>query len=119
MSNQNSTDASSKKASNMAADAATNVQEAFETSTENFIKVVNESTKHTQNMGEKALDAMKQAGLSSLDAYQKSFDSFLGLQKKFVGASGNDTVDEALAAQMKLLTDISNATTSVMREVLK
>lgn len=119
MANPSSKSTPTKTESSTAADAATNAQQAFETSTDNFVKVVDGASKHSQEMGEKALVAMKQASLSSLDVYQKSLDDFLSLQKKFVGASGNDRVDEAFAVQMKLITDVSNAATSAMRKVLK
>lgn len=98
--------------------AAAAAQEALTTGTQTMTAVVDESTRRAQDTAAQALTIAKQVGLVSLDAYEKSFQALTEFQKKFIVPTGIETVDHAIAAQAKLISDWNDAATGAVRQVL-
>jgi hypothetical protein len=78
-----------------------------------------EAADRIRALNEKLLDAAKQTGTVSLDAYEKALSSLVEFETKVAGATQLDWVNTVVKAQTSFLSDISAAYTAAAREVLK
>lgn len=86
--------------------------------TEKITQVVEDSTKRMQDAQETIFGASKQAALTSINAYEKSVNTVLDLQKKYATSTGIEAIDEIVNAQVKFVSDLNASTVSAARSIL-
>ena len=70
-------------------------------------------------LNEKLMETAKSAGNDSLDAYERAFAEFVGVQRQIAGTTRLEWVDTVVRAQTTFLTEISAAYATAAREALK
>jgi hypothetical protein len=78
-----------------------------------------EAVQRIRELNERFIESAKQAGNSSLDAYEKSLQNLVDWQEKAAGATQLDWVSSIAAAHAKFVQDVSAAYVSAAREMLK
>jgi hypothetical protein len=78
-----------------------------------------EAVQRIRELTERFIDSAKQAGNTSLDAYEKSLQNLVEWQEKAAGASQLDWVSSIATAHAKFMQDVSAAYVSAAREMLK
>lgn len=77
-----------------------------------------EAATRIREMTERLIESSKGAGLSTLDAYERSLGSILAVQAQLANASQIDWIAEFAELQAKYLKAISGAYTDAAREML-
>lgn len=72
-----------------------------------------------RQLNEKMIEATKQGGKQSLDAYERTLESLVDFEQKTADASQLDFVSALAQAHAKFVTDVSSAFTSAARDSLK
>ncbi len=78
-----------------------------------------EAATRIREMTERLIDSSKGAGLSTLDAYERSLASILAVQSQLASATQIDWIAEFAQLQAKYLTSISGAYTDAAREMMQ
>lgn len=78
---------------------------------------IDASTKKVEDVQDALLNTAKQGALASIDIYEKSVGTVLDLQKKLIITTGISALDDAVAAQTKLVEDLNAAGVSAARSV--
>ncbi len=78
-----------------------------------------EASARIREMTEKLIDSSKGAGFATLDAYERSLASVIGVQSQLSNASQIDWIAEFAELQATYLKAISGAYTSAAREMLE
>lgn len=78
-----------------------------------------ESAERIRALNEKMIEAAKQSGTTSLDAYEKTLANLVDLEQKAADASQLDWVSALAKAHTSFVTEISTAFTTAARDALK
>jgi hypothetical protein len=78
-----------------------------------------ETIQRIRELTERFLEAAKQAGNVSLDAYEKSLQTLVEFEERAAGASQLDWVASIASAHAKFVQDVSSAYVTAAREMLK
>lgn len=84
-----------------------------------FIPNADEAAERIRELNEKLINAAKQSGNVSLDAYEKTLKDMLDFSQKAAGATQLDFVQAITQAHAAYIGDISKAFTTAAREALK
>lgn len=98
----------SKQNANAAADAMSGMVPDVEAVTERI-----------RQLNEKMIEATKQGGKLSLDAYERTLSSLVDFEQKTADASQLDFVSALASAHATFMTDVSSAFTNAARSNLK
>ncbi|GAA4751525.1 hypothetical protein MUG78_04840 [Gordonia alkaliphila] len=90
---------------------------ATKTAATQITDAIDASTKKVEDVQDALLNTAKQGALASIDIYEKSVGTVLDLQKKLIVTTGVAAIDDAVAAQTKLVEDINAAGVSAARSV--
>lgn len=71
-----------------------------------------------REMNERMIEKSKEAGLASLDAYEKALSSMVDLQEQTAGASQLEWVNALATAHARYVQDVSKAYTDAARKML-
>jgi predicted RNA-binding Zn ribbon-like protein len=71
-----------------------------------------------RDLNERLISSSKAAGATTLEAYEKSLESMLGLEEKVAGATQLDWVSAIAQTHAKVVRDISAAYAKAAREML-
>lgn len=91
----------------------------FEKTAAAFSTNVEESAERIRALNEKLIDAAKQNGTATLDAYEKTLANLVDLEQKAADASQLDWVSALAKAHTSFITEVSTAFTTAARDVLK
>jgi ActR/RegA family two-component response regulator len=69
-------------------------------------------------LNERAMEAARSAGVSSLDAYEKALQSFVSVEERMANASQLDWVKAIVGAQAEFVQNISGVYLNAAREML-
>jgi hypothetical protein len=72
-----------------------------------------------RNLNERILEASRDAGESTLSAYEKALKAIATSIERGAGRSDIEWLSQLLTTQAKFLRDVTNTWTSAAREVLK
>jgi hypothetical protein len=78
-----------------------------------------ETVARIRELNESMLEALKQAGQASLDAYEKSLQSLVDFQSQIASGSQIEWVTTLANMQAKFVQDISNYYVNAARDLLK
>jgi hypothetical protein len=78
-----------------------------------------DAVKRIRELNERVIEAAKQSGRVSLDAYERSLKDLLDFEKKVANATQLDWVNALASAHAKFISDVSQAYTQAARELLK
>lgn len=76
-------------------------------------------TERIRQLNEKMIEATKQGGNLSLDAYERTLSSLVDFEQKTADASQLDFVSALAQAHATFLSDVSSAFTNAARDTLK
>jgi hypothetical protein len=71
-----------------------------------------------RELNERAIEAARAAGLSSLDAYEKALQSFVSVEERLANASQLDWVKAIVGAQAEFVQNISGTYLNAARDML-
>ena len=77
------------------------------------------ATERIRGLNEKVLEAAKQTGTMSLDAYEQTVNSVLDFSQKAADSTNVDWVSAIAKAQASYITEVTNAYTKAARDLLK
>ncbi|WP_026928212.1 phasin family protein [Granulicoccus phenolivorans] len=111
----NVADATAKAAQENAA----RVQESIAANTETITKAINEQVEKLSELNSLYADSLKKAGNQGLDIYEQNVALFLEAQNKLAQAIKVPGFEGIVSAQVELVKSVSQAQTSMARELLK
>jgi hypothetical protein len=79
---------------------------------------VDEATQRIRDLNERLIEASKNAGLVTLDAYEKALQSLVDFEEKVASASQIDWVSALATTHAKFISDVSASYTKAVREML-
>ncbi len=79
---------------------------------------VDEATQRIRDLNERLIEASRNAGLVTLDAYEKALQSLLDFEEKVASASQIDWVSALATTHAKFIGDLSATYTKAVREML-
>lgn len=71
-----------------------------------------------RELNERAIDAARSAGLSSLDAYEKALQSFVSVEERLANATQLDWVKAIVGAQAEFVQGISGTYLNAARDMV-
>ena len=77
------------------------------------------ATERIRGLNEKVLEAAKQTGTMSLDAYEQTVNSLLDFSQKAADSTKVDWFSALAKSQASVITEVTNAYTKAARELLK
>ena len=77
------------------------------------------ATERIRGLNEKVLEAAKQSGTMSLDAYEQTVNSLLDFSQKAADSTKVDWFSALAKSQASVITVVTNAYTKAARELLK
>lgn len=77
-----------------------------------------ETIQRIREMNERMIEKSKEAGLASLDAYEKALTNMVELQEQTAGASQLEWVNALATAHARYVQDVSKAYTDAARKML-
>lgn len=78
-----------------------------------------EATESIKDLNEKWMESSKNAGLVTLDAYEKAVTSVVDFEKKVASDSDLEWVSALAATHAKALADMTSSYTMAVRDLLK
>jgi hypothetical protein len=83
------------------------------------IPSVQETTERIRDLNERLISSSKNAGVVTLDAYEKALQSLVDFEQKVASASQLDWVSALASTHAKFITDVTSSYTTAARELLK
>jgi hypothetical protein len=80
---------------------------------------VEAASERIRELNERILSSAKQAGSTSLDAYEKALQSLVDFEQKAAGATQLDWVSAVADAHARFISEVSGAYVKASRELLK
>ena len=77
------------------------------------------ATERIRGLNEKVLEAAKQTGTMSLDAYEQTVNSLLDFSQKAADSTKVDWFSALAKSQASVITEVTNAYIKAARELLK
>ena len=77
------------------------------------------ATERIRELNEKVLEAAKQTGTMSLDAYEQAVNSLLDFSQKAADSTKVEWVSALMTSQASVITEVTNAYTKAARDLLK
>jgi hypothetical protein len=77
------------------------------------------ATERIRGLNEKVLEAAKQTGTMSLDAYEQTVNSLLDFSQKAADSTKVEWVSALAKSQASVITEVTNAYTTAARDLLK
>lgn len=84
-----------------------------------FTRTLDETVEHIRSFNEELIESAKQAGIFSLDTYEKTLSTLLELEERIGTASQLDWVTELTQAHVAFITEISRPLISAARDALE
>jgi len=114
--------ADAKGAADAATGAAQKMSEDFSAAATNAAQQMSEGVEPTvariRELNERAIEAARSAGLSSLDAYEKALQSFVAVEERLANATQLDWVKAIVGAQAEFVQNISGTYLNAARDML-
>ncbi|GAB96678.1 putative membrane protein [Kineosphaera limosa] len=92
--------------------------QAAEDATNQATAAAEETVSRIRDMNERIIEGSRNAGIASLDAYEKALENLVQLQEQTAGASQLDWVNALAQAHAKYVQDVSKAYTDAARDLL-
>ena len=80
---------------------------------------VEQTTERIRDLNERLITSSKNAGLVTLDAYEKALQSMVDFEQKVATATQLDWVSALASTHAKFITDVTSSYTTAARELLK
>ena len=77
------------------------------------------ATERIRELNEKVLEAAKQTGTMSLDAYEQTVNSLLDFSQKAADSTKVDWISALAKSQASIITEVTNTYTKAARDLLK
>ena len=110
----------SERAGNAA--GTTKMSDDFQAQAADATKQFNDGVEATvariRELNERAIEAARSAGLSSLDAYEKALQSFVSVEERLANATQLDWVKAIVGAQAEFVQNISGVYVNAARDML-
>ncbi|MDQ2749037.1 MAG: hypothetical protein ABI775_14910 [Pseudonocardiales bacterium] len=78
-----------------------------------------DTTGKIKDLNEKFIESSKSAGLATLDAYEKAFSAFVGVEDKVASSSQLEWVSTLATTHAKFITELNASYTKAARDLLK
>ena len=91
---------------------------AAENATANATAAAEDAVSRIREMNERLITSSRQAGLASLDAYEKALENMVQLQEQTAGATQLEWVNALATAHARYVQDVSKAYTDAAREMI-